>query len=228
MLQIKNLSKNFIIHILDEKIIEGFNDISFTVPDGKSIGISGPSGAGKSSVLKCIYRTYKTTSGEIHYESSQFGNVELSNAPEHIVLKIRENEISYITQFLRIIPRVPCVDVVAEPLINHGVPLAEAREKAREILTRLAIPSKLFSAYPSTFSGGEQQRVNISRAVIRPPRLLLLDEPTASLDSRSTGIVLDILRELRGKGTTMIGVFHDNITLREFSDSVYEMPAGKI
>jgi alpha-D-ribose 1-methylphosphonate 5-triphosphate synthase subunit PhnL len=223
MLKVDNLSKTFNIHILNDKVIEGFGSVSFSVKEGNSLGISGPSGAGKSSIMKCIYRRYIPTTGNIHYESSQFGNVNLTDVSEHIILKIRENEIGYITQFLRVIPRVPCVDVVAEPLVSAGTKIEDARDRAREILNRLGIPMKLFEAYPSTFSGGEQQRVNIAKAVIRRPRLLMVDEPTASLDRKAISVVLDIFSELKKSGTTMIGIFHDKEVLGEFSDDIYNL-----
>ena len=225
MLKVRNLSKKFYIHILNEKVIDGFDTVNFSIDEGRSLGISGPSGAGKSSIMKCIYRRYIPSTGDIYYESNQFGNVNLSDASENIILKIRENEIGYITQFLRVIPRVPCVDVVAEPLLASGVNINEAREKAGDILNRLGIPLKLFEAYPSTFSGGEQQRVNIAKAIIRKQRLLMVDEPTASLDRKAISIVLDIFNELKKSGTTMIGIFHDKEVLSEFSDEIFNLEA---
>jgi alpha-D-ribose 1-methylphosphonate 5-triphosphate synthase subunit PhnL len=228
MLKVENLSKSFNIHILDEKIIEGFRNVNFTLDEGRSLGISGPSGAGKSSIIKCIYRKYIPTGGDIYYESSQFGKVNLSNASENIILKIREHEIGYISQFLRVIPRVPCVDIVSEPLVDSGVTVLDARRKAIDILDRLEIPKKLYGAYPSTFSGGEQQRINIARAVIKRPRLLLLDEPTASLDRKSTSIAVEMFAELKKNGTTMIGIFHDREVLERFSDEIYELEMIKM
>ncbi len=224
MLRVENLTKVFNLHILNEKIIESFENVSFSVKEGSSLGISGPSGSGKTSLLKCIYRTYKETRGKIYYESFQFGKVDLTTATDAMILKIRENEIGYVAQFLIVIPRISCIDIVSEPLIAKGVTEKEAKEKAKELLLYLGIPEKLFEAYPATFSGGEKQRVNIAKAVIYAPRLLLLDEPTASLDLKATSKVLDLLKDLRKKGTTMIGIFHDPDILKEFSDEIYEMP----
>lgn len=223
LLTIQNLSKVFTIHILEGKVIEGFKNASFSLSQGRSLGISGPSGAGKSSVLKCIYGTYITTSGDIWYESSQFGKVNLAYADVTLISRIREREIGYITQFLKVIPRVSAVDIVAAPILCEGVTREDARNQAQSLLTRLGIGPHLFDAYPSTFSGGEQQRVNIARAVIKAPRLLILDEPTASLDSVATAAVLDILKELRQKGTTMIGIFHQREILEAFSDDIYTL-----
>ena len=173
--------------------------------------------------MKCIYRKYLSNSGNIFYESSQFGNVDLTNASEHVILKIRENEIGFISQFLCVIPRVPCVDIVSEPLISKGVEVNEANDIAKELLSRLGIPKRLYEAFPSTFSGGEQQRVNFAKEVISKPRLLLLDEPTASLDKKAITIVLEILHELKKTGTTMIGIFHDKEVLKDFSDEIYKL-----
>jgi alpha-D-ribose 1-methylphosphonate 5-triphosphate synthase subunit PhnL len=225
LLTVDGLSKTFLIHILGGKVIDGFSPISFSVPQGTSLGISGPSGAGKSSVLKCIYGTYIPSAGDIWYESNHFGKVNLARAEVTLISRIRECEIGYITQFLKVLPRVTALDIVAAPLVNDGKPAAEARDTAAALLTRLGIGSHLFDAYPATFSGGEQQRVNIARAVIRAPRLLILDEPTASLDAVTTRAVLAVLEELRAKGTTMIGIFHQQEILAEFSDAIVTLSA---
>ncbi len=228
MLKLQNLSKKFVMHHLEGRIIKGFSNISLQVPCGGSMGISGPSGSGKSSVLKCIYRTYLTTSGDIWYDSDRFGRVNMAREAVNIVSLVRESEFGSITQFLKVIPRVSALDIVAAPLVHSGNSAKEARHKAAALLERLNIPSMLFDAYPATFSGGEQQRINIARAVIKAPRLLILDEPTASLDQGTTAVVLDILKELRQQGTTMVGVFHQPETLREFSDEIFTMPVEEV
>lgn len=221
MLKVENLTKIFKIHHLSGKIIEGFRNVNFNVPQGSSLGICGPSRSGKSSILKCIYRTYIPTEGDIFYESEIYGMVNLAKTSEILITKIREYEIGYISQFLKVIPRVSALNIVAAPLINSGVEEKEAKKKAKDILGRLGISSKLFDAYPSTFSGGEQQRVNIAKAIVKIPRFLLLDEPTASLDTKSKKIVIELLKEVKDKGCTMIGIFHDNEILKKFSDEIY-------
>jgi alpha-D-ribose 1-methylphosphonate 5-triphosphate synthase subunit PhnL len=110
---------------------------------------------------------------------------------------------------LRAVPRVPALDVVAEPLVERGVDRVLARERAGELLARLSIPERLWKLPPATFSGGEQQRVNIARGFIIERPLLLLDEPTASLDARNRGVVIDLIRESMGHGTGMLAIFHD-------------------
>ena len=224
MITVENLSKSFTLHILDKKKITACNQVSFRVPPGGFLGLSGPSGAGKSTVLKCLYRTYLASSGAIRYDSAAYGPVDLATLPDRTVIDIRYKEMGYVSQFLKVIPRVSTLDVVMEPILSrNGVSRDEARKRSISLLERLRIPSHLFDAYPATFSGGEQQRVNIARAVSWKPRLLLLDEPTASLDRDSVGVVLEILRELRGEGTTMIGIFHDAKLLESVTDAVYHI-----
>ena len=224
MISVENLAKTFTLHILGDKHIEACRDVSFRVPPGSFLGLAGPSGAGKSTVLKCLYRTYLATSGAIRYQSTTYGPVDLATLPDREVIDIRHREMGYVAQFLKVIPRVSALDVVMEPIVNrNGVTKEAARHRAVELLERLRIPARLFDAYPATFSGGEQQRVNIARAIGWKPRLLLLDEPTASLDRDSVAIVLDLLAELRNEGTTMIGIFHDPELLQSVTDAVYHI-----
>lgn len=227
LLKVDNLSKVFNIHIIGDKVIEGCNDISFVVERGEFLGISGPSGAGKSTILKCIYRTYLPTDGDIWYDSVLYGQVNLAAIADHMVIGLRHKEIGYVSQFLKVIPRVSAIDIVAEPLLlKNGASPEEAKTKAGGLLERLNIPKKLFDAYPVTFSGGEQQRVNIARAIIWKPRLLLLDEPIASLDKGSAAIVVDLLKELRGEGTSMIGIFHDNELMQSITNRICKVNSG--
>ena len=224
MITVENLTKTFTLHILGDKKIEACRDVSFRVAPGDFLGLAGPSGAGKSTVLKCMYRTYLAGGGAIRYQSAAYGMVDLATLPDQTIIDIRHREMGYVSQFLKVIPRVSALDVVMEPILSrNGVTREVARKRATSLLERLRIPAHLFDAYPATFSGGEQQRVNIARAVSWQPRLLLLDEPTASLDQDSVGIVLDILTELRQQGTTMIGIFHDPALLQSVTDSVYHI-----
>lgn len=224
MLKVDNLSKTFHIHILGNKVINAVRGISFHVKRGEFLGLSGPSGSGKSTILKCIYRTYLSTEGSIWFDSAVHGELDIASAPNQVVLDIRRKEVGYISQFLKIIPRVPAIEIVAEPLVSKNrMPPHEARKIAGDLLSRLNIPAYLFDAYPSSFSGGEQQRVNVARAVIRAPRLLLLDEPTASLDKSSIDIVIELLKMLKKQGTTMIGIFHDHNIMNLVTDRTYEV-----
>lgn len=224
MLYVENLNKTFNIQILDNIRVHGCSDISFKVEPGQFFALAGPSGKGKSTVLKCIYRTYLPGSGHIWYDSANYGQVDLATAPERMLLDIRSREMGYVSQFLNVIPRVSAIDLVMEPIIvRNGVSYADARERACNLLERLNIPPELYNAYPATFSGGEQQRVNIARAVGWKPRLLLLDEPTASLDNKSIERVLELLSELREQGTTMVGIFHDQEIMHRTASQIYSL-----
>jgi len=224
MLSVRHLAKSFTIHALGGERIPALRDVSFAVAPGDFLALAGPSGSGKSSILKCIYRTYLADAGEIIYQSEQFGPVDLARAPEQQVLAIRQREMGYVAQFLQVIPRISALDLVTAPLRRrHGLPRDKARQRANELLERLRIPRRLFQASPATFSGGEQQRLNIARAICWRPRLMLLDEPTASLDAASIDVVLDLLGELRQDGTTMIGIFHDPAVMERIASQVYRL-----
>jgi alpha-D-ribose 1-methylphosphonate 5-triphosphate synthase subunit PhnL len=221
MLRIEHLSKTFQLHILGAKTIEGFSDVSFEVREGQIFGLKGRSGAGKSSVLKCIFRTYLSNAGSITYQSDLFGEIDLTTATEQQIVQLRKTEISYMTQFLRVIPRISAIDIISEPLVSKGESVEKARRQAAEIMARLYIPERLFDASPATFSGGEQQRINFAAGIIAKPKLLLLDEPTASLDVKSMDAVIQLLLELKEAGTTMVAIFHDKKTMNKVADEVY-------
>jgi alpha-D-ribose 1-methylphosphonate 5-triphosphate synthase subunit PhnL len=224
LIEIQQLSKTFHIHILGRKVIKALEDVSLRVAAGEFLGISGPSGIGKSTLLKCIYRTYLSSGGQIWFDSQSFGRIDLANAAHQEILEVRKTEIGYVSQFLQVLPRVSALDLVAEPLLlKNGLAPGEARKIAAGFLERLQIPANLFEAYPVTFSGGEQQRLNLARAVIWKPRLLLLDEPTAALDQRTVAIVVDILKEIKGQGTTLIGIFHHDDLMTSIIDRVYPL-----
>jgi alpha-D-ribose 1-methylphosphonate 5-triphosphate synthase subunit PhnL len=219
MLVVENLTKRFRLHMQGGIEVDALECLSFEVRRGEFVGLAGPSGAGKSTALKCIHRTYLPTAGSIRFHSASLGDVDLASLPEREIIDLRRTEIGFVSQFLRVIPRVPTLELVAEPLRTRlGLSADEASRQAAELLDRLQIPRNLFSAYPATFSGGEQQRVNIARAVGRRPSLLLLDEPTASLDRQSAEIALGLLSELRAEGCTIIGVFHDPELLARIAD----------
>jgi alpha-D-ribose 1-methylphosphonate 5-triphosphate synthase subunit PhnL len=227
VLSVRQLSKHFILHILGGKVIAGCEEIGFDLQQGEFLGLSGPSGAGKSTVLKCIYRTYRPTSGQVLYTGEDGRQIDLACAPEREMLRLRRREIGYVSQFLKVMPRVPAVDVLAGELRQKGWEMERARQRAREFLKIMDINQALWDAYPSTFSGGEQQRINLARALITEPRLLLLDEPTASLDIVTRQIVIRVLKDSKAAGATMIGVFHDLDVMGRLVDRVFGIEAGR-
>lgn len=227
ILTVTGLSKEFFLHMLGGKVISGCEQVSFTVRQGEFMSITGPSGAGKSTIIKCIYRTYRPSAGRIAYRSAAGRVVDLATIPDREVLTLRRREIAYVSQFLQVMPRVAAVDVVAEGLRRQGWTADTARQRAREYLALMGIDPELWDAYPATFSGGEQQRVNLARAIITDPRLLLLDEPTASLDGETKKVVVRVLHGLKERGTTVIGIFHDLDAMHRLADRVFTMKGGR-
>ena len=206
VLDIRGLSKGFTMHHLDRKM-GAFEDISLTLNAGQFLLLKGRNGAGKSTLLRTLYRSYLAGSGQILFHSSH-GVIDLARAADVDVTLLRQTEIGFVTQFLTARPRVSAEALVAEPLRRAGRPFAEAIEEARHWLETFGVKPDLWAAYPTTFSGGEQQKVNLARALILPQRLLLLDEPTASLDVNARAALVKRLADLKSGGTAMIGVFH--------------------
>jgi alpha-D-ribose 1-methylphosphonate 5-triphosphate synthase subunit PhnL len=208
MLKIEKLCKEFTLHQQGGVRIPVLEDVSLEVNKGEAVAVTGPSGRGKSSLLKLIYGSYKATSGTIRvFHDGAWMDAVQAEPREMIVM--RQQTIGYVTQFLRVIPRVPALDIVAEPLIERGVASSAAEEQAKDLLSRLNIPEKLWLLSPMTFSGGEQQRVNIARGFAAHHPVLLLDEPTASLDEENRDRVLSLIGEARSAGSAIVVVFHD-------------------
>jgi alpha-D-ribose 1-methylphosphonate 5-triphosphate synthase subunit PhnL len=208
VLSIENVHKSFELHQQGGVKIPVFDGLNAIVEAGESVAVTGPSGRGKSSLLKLVYGTYRASSGAIRVRhEGQW--VDIVSAVPRQVLALRRTTIGYVTQFLRVIPRVPAETIVAEPLIDRGIAPELAVERARLLLDRLNIPPRLWHLSPMTFSGGEQQRVNIARGFAAHFPVLLLDEPTASLDSLNRKRVLELIEEARAAGSAVIGVFHD-------------------
>lgn len=219
-LEVINLSKVFTMHILGGKEIVAFENINFSLEKGRFLGISGKSGYGKSTLIKCIYRNYDATSGDIYLYDDKGGKVNLVTADDNKIIDIRTRRMGYVSQFFQPVPRVATMDVVIEPLIDRGWVRDDAIDRATELFKLFGIPENLWDAYPSTFSGGEKQRINLMRTLIDSPELLLLDEPTASLDRNNRTIILDIVKELKNQNITIIGIFHNPQELEMMSDDI--------
>jgi len=228
LLQIIDLQKKFELHILNEKQIDALHQVTCDVNEGEILALTGKSGSGKSTLMKCIYRTYLASSGQILYRTAQGEIIDLATANEHVVLRVRKTEMTYCSQFLQVIPRVSAMDVVASGLVARGRSMEEARSATSECFERLSLPKELWDAYPSTFSGGEQQRVNIARAMISRPRILLVDEPTASLDLKTKDAVIEMLLDLKRAGTSIILITHDEHTLTKMSDRSLHLENGRL
>ena len=222
MIEISNAEKTFIMHLQGGVQLPVVRGVSFQVGAGECLVLSGPSGAGKSSILKMIFGNYRCDSGRIGIR--HHGTViDLATAEPRQVLSVRRSTIGYVSQFLRAVPRVPTIDVVAEPLIANGVARAEARKQAGSLLRCLNIPERLWALPPSTFSGGEQQRVNIARGFISDLPILLLDEPTASLDAANRAVVVELIGQKKRAGVAMVAIVHDDEIRHLIADRVIDV-----
>ena len=227
ILCITNLAKSFYLHNPGLEI-KSCNNINITLKKGEFVGIVGRSGAGKSTILKCINRSYLPMRGAIVYNSEAFGRIDLAKASEREILYLRRHELGYVSQFLNVMPRTTAKEHVTGALIDGGTDPKTADVEAREMLTYFRLPETLWDIYPATFSGGERLRLNLAHAMVKKPRLLMLDEPTASLDNKTKLLVRDILQKLKGADTSMIGIFHDIEFMEGVCSKVYNISEGVI
>ncbi|NCT37079.1 ATP-binding cassette domain-containing protein [Bacillus sp. EB93] len=225
ILEINDLSKSFILHN-QRKNIHAVSNITITVKKGEFIGIIGKSGSGKSTILKSIYGTYRVQEGDIWYDSSRFGAINLAKATEREMIYLRKHEIGYVSQFLNVMPRTTARQLVTGAILEMGQTREMANIETEKILGHFEIGKELWDSYPATFSGGEKLRLNIARAMVKRPRLLLLDEPTASLDHDSKVKVKTLLEQLMNEGTTMLGIFHDLEFMNRLVTREYSMQNG--
>lgn len=222
ILRVQQYAKQFTLHEQGKTIPSSF-DINLTVHPGNLTALVGPTGAGKSTVLKGIYRTYLPSAGELLFTRANGDVIDLAKADEHQILELRRSEIGFVTQFLRCLPRQASEDVVAQPLIQRGERPEQARMQARDLLAAMNLPKRLWSISPATFSGGEKQRVNLARGLIAKPRLLLLDEPTASLDLKTCERVVSLIADLKAQGIAMLAIFHQPELVDRLADQVVEI-----
>ncbi len=221
MLRARGVEKTFTLHTQGGLRIAALNGVDLDVSRGECIVLVGPSGAGKSTLLRCLYGNYLASTGAIMLRDDTRAEryLSITGAAPHEIMRVRRDVIGYVSQFLRVIPRVSTLDLVAEPLIARGIEPADAHLRASELLARLNIPTRLWPLAPATFSGGEQQRVNIARGLIAGQPVLLLDEPTASLDADNRDVVADLIVEARERGAAIVGIFHDENTRAKVATS---------
>jgi alpha-D-ribose 1-methylphosphonate 5-triphosphate synthase subunit PhnL len=224
MIQLTDAEKSFTMHLQGGVLLPVVRGVSFHVEAGECVVLAGPSGAGKSSILKMIFGNYRCDAGRIDI-LHRGQPIDLATAEPRQILELRRATIGYVSQFLRAVPRVAAVDVVAEPLLANGIAKDEARQRAGELLRRLNIAKRLWSLPPATFSGGEQQRVNIARGFIAHVPILLLDEPTASLDAANREVVMSLIAEKKRDGVAMIAIVHDDEVRARIADRLIDVAA---
>lgn len=221
-LHAKGLAKSFTLHTQGGTVLPVFDGIELAINAGECVCLHGPSGAGKSTLLRSLYANYKPDAGEILVD--HHGRMtDILKAEPWKVVEIRRRSIGYVSQFLRVIPRVATLDVVTEPAIANGMAVDLAQAAAKTLLRRLRIPKRLWSLAPATFSGGEQQRVNIARGFIVDYPIMLLDEPTASLDAQNRATVIELINEAKAKGSAIAGIFHDAEVRDAVADRLFEV-----
>ena len=213
MIEVENVAKSFTLHNQGSAVIPVMQGASLTVAPGECVALTGASGAGKSTLMRMIYGNYLAAGGRI-----LVGGVDVAKAEPREILGLRRHTLGYVSQFLRVVPRVPTLEVVAEPLLATGQSQDNAVARAEELLARLNIPQRLWSLSPTTFSGGEQQRVNIARGFAHRYPALLLDEPTASLDAVNRETVLQLIEEAKARGAAILGIFHDHAARERVCD----------
>ena len=222
ILRLANVSKTFTMHLQGGIRLPVVNGAAFTVHPGECVVLSGPSGTGKSSILKMIFGSYRCDEGRIVLTHDR-RVTDIATAGPRNILALRRKSVGYVTQFLRAVPRVPAIDIVAAPLEADGVAAEAARSKAADMLSRLNLPERLWSLPPATFSGGEQQRVNIARGFQPERPLLLLDEPTASLDAVNRAIVVDLIQQKKKSGIGIVAIVHDDDVRAAIADTLVDV-----
>jgi alpha-D-ribose 1-methylphosphonate 5-triphosphate synthase subunit PhnL len=224
MIELEGVKKSFTLHLQAGLILPVFDAASLCVGAGECVVLQGASGMGKSTLLRLVYGNYRAQGGRILVRHA--GRViDLVRAAPREIVEVRRRSLGYVSQFLRCLPRVAAEEVVAEPLLAQGVARDAAREGARRLLSRLRIPERLFGLPPATFSGGEQQRVNIARGFVHDYPMLLLDEPTASLDALNRGTVIELILEAKARGAAILGIFHDRDVRDAVADRVVDVEA---
>jgi alpha-D-ribose 1-methylphosphonate 5-triphosphate synthase subunit PhnL len=217
MIRLDGVGKTFVMHLRAAATLRVVREVAFEVHAGECVVLDGPSGSGKSSILKMIFGNYRADAGSI-LVCDGGGCIDVVRAPPREVLRLRRSVIGYVSQFLRTIPRVGALDVVAAAARDNGLEAQTARRRAAELLTRLDIPERIWQLPPATFSGGEQQRVNVARGFVATHPILLLDEPTASLDQKNRAVVVEFIRHRKRSGTALVGIFHDEDVKRQVGD----------
>ena len=221
-LDIRGLSKSFTMHLQGGVRLPVVDGVTFKVAAGSCVVLGGPSGAGKSSILKMIFGSYRCDGGQLLVRHENL-LIDVANSEPRVILSLRKKAIGYVSQFLRAVPRVPAIDVVAETLVANGESREEARARAAGLLRRLNISERLWQLPPATFSGGEQQRINIARGFLADQPILLLDEPTASLDAGNRAVVVDLIAEKKRRGTAVVAIAHDDEVRGAIADEIVDI-----
>jgi len=218
LLKLESVSKVF---QLDGLEVPALKDISFTVEKGEFLAIMGPSGSGKSTLMYIMGFLDRPTEGKIFFEDR-----EVSKISEVEMAKIRNEKIGFVFQMFNLLSRTSVLSNVELPLIYSNTPKEKRLRIAKEIIEKVGLSHRL-THFPSQLSGGEQQRVAIARALVTKPALILADEPTGNVDSKTAGEIMEILKKLNKEGNTIIVVTHDRQIAR-FAQRIIKISDGRI
>lgn len=227
VLSVRGLRKSFVLHTIDGRTVESLHGVELDVHAGEHVALAGPSGAGKSSLLRCVYRTYLPDSGSVRLRTGE-NEVELTGLDDRAMARLRGREIGYVSQFLAAPPRTGPWEVVAAAARRRGLARADARDAAATALGRLNLEEALWDVDCGVLSGGERQRVNLAAGTVRPPRLLLLDEPVSALDPANREAALELIGSLAAQGVAVLAVFHDLDAMRRLASRVVLMADGLV
>jgi alpha-D-ribose 1-methylphosphonate 5-triphosphate synthase subunit PhnL len=222
MIAVEDLEKHFVLHLQGGLRLSVLQGVGLQVRAGECVAISGPSGAGKSTLLRLLYGNYRAGCGQVFVRHAEEW-VDMAKAEARKIMEVRRRTVGYVSQFLRVIPRVPAMDILTSAVREFQLPPGEVKGRAETLLTRLNIPSRLWRISPTTFSGGEQQRINVARCFMAPYPILLLDEPTAALDGTNRRVVIELIQEVKDRGTAVVGVFHDEEVRNDVATRVFEI-----
>jgi alpha-D-ribose 1-methylphosphonate 5-triphosphate synthase subunit PhnL len=227
VLEVRGLVKTFTLHTIDGRTVTSLRGVDVAVAAGEHVALAGPSGAGKSSLLRCVHRSYLPDAGGVtlHLDA---GPVELTTLPDRAMARLRARELGYVSQFLAAPPRTGPLELVAAAARRRGLDRAQAADAAAGALRRLALDEALWDVDCGVLSGGERQRVNLAAATVRPPRLLLLDEPVSALDPANRDRALDLVASLSDAGVAVLAVFHDAEAMRRLASRVVELRDGLV
>ncbi|HEX3549894.1 MAG TPA: phosphonate C-P lyase system protein PhnL [Candidatus Elarobacter sp.] len=223
---LRGVTKSFTLHVQGGRVLPVLDGIDLDVRSGDGVALVGPSGTGKSTLLRCIYGNYGVDAGTVQVRDGD-RIVDVAALAPHELAAVRSRALGYVSQFLRAVPRVAAIDVAADPLLALGVGVDEARDRVAALFERMLLPERLWPLSPTTFSGGEKQRVNLARTLVVSYPVLLLDEPTAALDARSRERVVGLLQERRAAGAALIGIYHDDAVRRRLADRFIAVERGK-
>ncbi|WP_372619312.1 phosphonate C-P lyase system protein PhnL [Falsiroseomonas sp.] len=221
-LKAEGLAKSFTLHLQGGVTLSVLHGLDLSVEAGECVALAGASGAGKSTLMRCLYGNYGAGQGRILLRH-RGATVDLATADARLTREVRRETLGYVSQFLRVIPRVPAIEIVAEPLIARGLARDAALARAEALLARLNLPARLHHLPPATFSGGEQQRVNLARGFAPDYPVLLLDEPTASLDAANREVVIALIAEAKARGAAIVGIFHDSEVRDRVADRLFDV-----